>query len=65
MFQKDMTKADFPTWYTGCDVSGHLSAVNNLSSMHFVAHTRDTIYAWRFRAQVVFDGTEKPRNLTG
>jgi hypothetical protein len=64
MFQRDMTKGDFSTWHTGCDVSGHLSAVNSLSIMQFAAITRDTIYAWRFRAQVVFDGTEKPRNLT-
>jgi hypothetical protein len=60
-----MTKADFLTSYTGCDVSGHLNVVNSLSSMHFAALTRDTIYAWRFRAQVAFDTTEKPRNLTG
>jgi len=60
-----MTKADFPVWYTSSVVTGRLNAVNSLSSMHFAALTRDTVYAWRFRAQVVFDGTEKPRNLTG
>jgi len=60
-----MTKGDFPTSYTGCDVPGRLIVVNSLSSMHFAALTRDTIYAWRFRAQVAFDGTDKSRNLTG
>jgi len=39
-----MTKAVFPTWYTGCDVSGRLNAVNSLSSMHFAALTQEILY---------------------
>jgi hypothetical protein len=38
-----MTKADFLAWYTGCDVSGRLNAVNSLSSMHLL-HSQEILY---------------------
>lgn len=49
---------------SGCDVPG-LNAVTSLFSICFAALTGDAVNAWRFKAQVVFDGTEKPRIYVG